>query len=130
MSFLVEIEESFQDLEAGGFGDGEAGSVVFGEVGDFVKVVAEVEVVPAVGDLDRFVNLDMKVAQFLDVLVRDFRVVEKVVEIGQADLSIEKDPFLHFKDLQLFVEVFDLHWQGLVSGVEEDSAGIRLVGFE
>lgn len=92
---------------AGWFGDSEAGLVVFGETGDFMEIVTEVEAAPAVGGMHDFVHLNVKFAKFLDIFVHDFGIVEKIIEIGKVDLPVEYDSFSHFAILQLFVEVID-----------------------
>ena len=65
-------EEAFEDFLAGGGADGVADTVVFGEGFDFDEIVAEVEVVPAVGVADGEVEFAVQAAQFEDALVTGF----------------------------------------------------------
>lgn len=66
MNLVVQLKQAFEDFAAGFGVDGEARAVVFGEVVNFVEVVAEVEVCPAVGLEDGVVHPGMEATEFLD----------------------------------------------------------------
>lgn len=109
MALVVEVEEAGEEFFAGGGGDGVAGAVVFGEGFDFVEVVAEGEVGPAVGVADGVVELDVEVAElpdalesvggfggiafgnFGDLLRCETGGVEEVVGVGEADPEVEHE---------------------------------------
>jgi len=63
---VVEGEEAGEEGFAGGGGDGVAGAVVFGEGFDFLEIVGQGEVLPAVGGEDGLVEGDMEGAEGLD----------------------------------------------------------------
>lgn len=63
---MVEGKEAGEEGFAGGGGDGVAGAVVFGEGFDFLEIVGQGEVLPAVGGEDGLVEGDMEGAEGLD----------------------------------------------------------------
>ena len=72
---VIERQQAAQDFFAGGGADRVADAVVFGQGFDFVEVVAEVEVLPAVGVADGFVEFAVEAAQFEEALVAALRLL-------------------------------------------------------
>jgi hypothetical protein len=105
---MVQGEEAFEEFLAGGGGNSVADAVVFGEGLDLNEVVAEVEIGPAVGGEDGFVQFAMELAEFEDALISGFifgrfaadlgddgrgevSVVEEIVDVGQAKPEAEHE---------------------------------------
>lgn len=63
---MVEGEQTAQDFLAGGGADGVTDAVVLRQSFDFVEVVAEIQVGPAVGVTDGVVQFAVQAAQFED----------------------------------------------------------------
>lgn len=87
----VEGGEAGEDFEAGGFGDGVAEVVVRGKIGDGVEGVAQVEINPAVGVADGFVDGALEAAHLFQFRVAFGWVVEAVVQCRQANLAGRHD---------------------------------------
>ena len=79
---MVEGEEAFQEFLAGIGGDGVADTVVFGEGFDFVEVMAEVEVGPAIGGEDGFVQFAVEFTEFEDSLISGFGFLRFAADLG------------------------------------------------
>ena len=100
---MVEGEEALEDLLAGSGADGVADTVVFGKGLDFLEVVTEDEVLPAVGVADGGVESNMQAAEFENAAVtafgfvsglladlddqggREVACMEEVVDVGEAE---------------------------------------------
>jgi len=61
---VVFFEQAFEHLAAGGWADGVADTVVLGEGFHFVEAVVEIEVLPAIGIEDRYVECHVQAAEF------------------------------------------------------------------
>lgn len=66
---MILRQQPFEDFLAGGGAEGVADAVVFREGFDLVKVVAEIEIGPAVGVADGAVEFPVEAAQVEDTLV-------------------------------------------------------------
>jgi len=86
VAFVVEFQESLQDLTPGGFADCVPGAL-FG----VVETVVEVEIGPAVGGGHGVVHLDVEFPELLDVGGGFVGIVEAVVGFGKPFLAVEHD---------------------------------------
>lgn len=65
----VQGEQSFEDFLAGGWAYCKAEAVVFGEGFEFVEIVAQIEVGPAVGVADGDIEFAVQAAEFEEILI-------------------------------------------------------------
>ena len=68
-ALVIEGEETAQDFFAGRGADRVADAVIFRQGFDFVEIVAEVKVVPAVSIADSVIEFAVQAAQFEDAMV-------------------------------------------------------------
>ena len=130
-ALVVEGQQAFEDLFAGGGADGVADAVVFRQGFYLVEVVAKVEIGPAVGVTDDVVELAMQVAQFEDaletgsgffwgflanlgdVLGGKVTAMKEIVYVGEAE------PELAHEAAAVFVVVFASFSQVRIGGLPE-----------
>jgi hypothetical protein len=62
VAFVVELEESLEDLTTGGFADRESLALL-----GWVEIVAEIEISPAVGGSDGLIHFDVQFSELVDV---------------------------------------------------------------
>ena len=78
-----EFQQALQNFTAGGFAGREAKPLFC-----FMEVVAEFEVIPAVGGGNRLIHLDVQITELLNVGGSLVGVVEAVVGLGQTFIVI------------------------------------------
>ena len=66
MNLVIQLKQPLENFTTSVWVDGLADVVVFGEVFDFIEVVAKTDVLPAVGFENEVVHLDVEVTEFQD----------------------------------------------------------------